>query len=215
MYGSDDIPKIHAIHSNETETESESFINKPEWCPNSEKEISQALWINAISKDLETVAAFDPRPHGTRSVPEKPKWFYCHASSKWVDINPHLPEVIAEQPPEELPAFQAVHWEDNHLGVDLRPHLHDKKLDKFFLVDSGSQCTAVPPDPGDQPSGEFLKAVNGSKIKCFGHKVIEVKIGRKTYHYKAIKADIEQAVLGWDFMRAHKLDIVWNDFGDI
>ena len=86
MYGNDKLPKIHAIHSNEAECESESVINKPEWCPKSEKEISQTLWVNAISRDLEEVAAIDPRPHGSRSAPEKPKWFYCHASQKWVDL---------------------------------------------------------------------------------------------------------------------------------
>ena len=171
--------------------------------------------MNALSLELAGVAALDPRPDGTRCPPEKPKWFYCHSVNKWVDMNPHPPEVVARQPPSELPAFQAVHWEDNHLGVDLRPHVYDEKMGKFLLVDSGSQCTAFPPDPGDKPvEGSFLRAVNGSKINCYGFKKIFVKIGRKQYEFKAIKADVEHPVLGWDFMRAHKLGIIWNEFGD-
>ena len=70
-------------------------------------------------------------------------------------------------PPESLPAFQAVMWEPNHLGVDMRPHIYDKVTKKWNLVDSGSMVTAFPPEPGDQPVEDmFLKAVNGSKIRC-------------------------------------------------
>ena len=60
-----------------------------------------------------------------------------------------------------------------------------------------------------------LRAVNGSKIECFGHKEVMIKIGRKEYKFKAIKANVKTPVLGWDFMRKHKLNLIWNDFGDI
>ena len=51
-------------------------------------------------------------------------------------------------PPEELPAFQAVNHERGRQGVDFRPHLYDPGFKKLLLCDSGSQITAVPPDPG-------------------------------------------------------------------
>ena len=123
---------------------------------------------------------------------------------------------MAEDPPESLPAFQAVHWQMGKLGVDLRPHVFDKTLNKWLLLDSGSQCTAFPPDPGDKEDPKlFLRAVNGTRIKCFGYKNIEVKIGRKMYPFLAIKADVETPVLGWDFVKHHKLDLVWNNWGDL
>ena len=127
------------------------------------------------------------------------------------------PEIAAQTqaPPEELPAFQAVHWPEAHLGVDLRPHVWDATLKAWLLIDSGSQCTAWPPDPGDIPEeGKFLRAVNGSKIRTYGNKEVFVRIGRKSYKFEAIKADVETPVLGWDFVRRHRLDLVWNDFGD-
>ena len=73
-----------------------------------------------------------------------------------------------------------------------------------------------PPEPGDVPvPGKFLKAVNGSKIKCYGQKMFEIRIGRKTYGFKAIKADVDAPVLGWDFIKFHKLNFIWNDEGEI
>ena len=56
--------------------------------------------------------------------------------------------------------------------------------------------------------------MNGSKIKCYGHKEICIKIGRKEYRYQAIKADVDHPVLGWDFVRKHRLNLVWNEYGD-
>ena len=125
------------------------------------------------------------------------------------------PEIAAQsESPEELPGFQAVHW-NGRKGVDLRPHVWDGIMKVWMLLDSGSQVTAFPPDPGDQAvPGQFLRAVNGSKIKCYGQKKIEIRIGRKTYGFNAIKADVESPVLGWDFVRAHRLELAWNDFGD-
>ena len=119
-------------------------------------------------------------------------------------------------PPDELPAFKAVNWQRGHLGVDIRPHLHDTVLDKMLLCDSGSQVTAVPPDPGDQVvQGQVLRAVNGSKIECYGYKDISIQIGRKSYPFKAIKANVDSIVLGWDFFRKHRLNLIWNDWGDM
>ena len=91
------------------------------------------------------------------------------------------------KPPDELPAYKAIHWRKGHKGVDLRPHLFDPDANQFLLCDSGSQVTAYPPEPGDKVvPGQYLKAVNGSKIECFGYKDIVVKIGRKEYKYRAI-----------------------------
>ena len=60
----------------------------------------------------------------------------------------------------------------------------------------------------------LLKAVNNTKMKCFGFKDINIQIGRKSYRFKAIKSEVDSPVLGWDFMRKHKLGLDRNKFGD-
>ena len=64
---------------------------------------------------------------------------------------------------------------------DLRPHYFDPVMKETLLVDSGSQVTAVPPDPGDvEDKAVRLKAVNGTVIKTFGFKKISLKISLRT-----------------------------------
>ena len=76
--------------------------------------------------------------------------------------------------------------------------------------------TAFPPDPGDvEDKSVSLKAVNGTKIKTFGYKQITIKINRKPYSFRAIKAQVDKPVIGWDFMKHHKLDLRWGEWGDL
>ena len=68
--------------------------------------------------------------------------------------------------------------------------------------------SAFSPDPGDLPvKNQFLKAANGSRMACYGYKDILIKIGRKPYPFKIIKAQVESPIIGWDFMKHHKLDL--------
>ena len=111
-----------------------------------------------------------------------------------------------------LSAVEAL--DQDNSKFDFRPHLQDP-VHGDMLVDSGSMCTAFPPDPGDQEvPGASLKAVNNTRIKFFGFKDVEIKINRKTYKFRAVKAEVDSPVLGWDFMRCHRLDVVWNEYGD-
>ena len=147
--------------------------------------------------------------------PPETKKYYCHKTKQWKEICRDFVPVV-DTPPDKLPAFQAVLWQPGHAGVDLRPHIYDKVLKKWILIDSGSQITAFPPEPGDQVQpGKFLRAVNGTRIKCYGTRDVTIKIGRKPYHFKAVIADVENPVVGWDFVKHHRIDFVWNDFGDI
>ena len=82
-------------------------------------------------------------------------------------------------------------------GEDQRPHLWDTGMQQHLLVDSGSAVTAWPPDPGDVPDpSRSLRAVNGSRLKCYGKKEIVVKLGRKQLKFEAIKADVSSPILG-------------------
>ena len=112
--------------------------------------------------EFENVLSFDD---------SETEWCPKEVAGITIDNTSSEPEVAAQAgAPDELPAFQAVDW-NGQFGVDLRPHVWDSALKEWLLLDSGSQCTAFPPDPGDQPiPGRFLRAVNGSRIKCYGQK---------------------------------------------
>ena len=173
--------KIQEISSLEIQSLPESEFS---YCNGWSRAYRQTAWSAAVTKELDRVASYDPRP--------------------------------CPSPPESLPAFQAVEWEVGALGVDIRPHVYDPVLQQWLLCDSGSQISAFPPDPGDKEDNTmFLKAVNGTKIKCFGQKDVYIKIGRKNYPFKVIKAEVKNPVIGWDFFKFHKLDFRWNEFGDI
>ena len=98
---------------------------------------------------------------------------------------------------------------------DMRPHLLDKNTNSYVLLDSGAAVSAYPPDPGDKVDPSVvLKAVNGTKLKCYGYKDVDIKIGRKTYAIQVVKTDVSSPVLGWNFTRKHRLTMDWSEFGD-
>ena len=202
----EEFQKIHSILS-ENEIES----SEAEWSHLSQV---QGSWSSRVEAELASVATFDPRPHGSQSVINKQ--YYNSKTKLWQDYGVQDYQAVVDPPPQELEAGKAIFWTKGSGGVDMRPHVWDPGLKEFLLCDSGSQITACKPDPGDKPvPGFFLKAVNGSKIECYGYKNLDIKIGRKTYPFRAIKANIASNIIGWDFIRHHKLDFVWNDFGDI
>ena len=97
-------------------------------------------------------------------------------SENWSGLSDECPvQAEIRKPPDKLPAFQALHWQPGHQGVDMRPHVFDKVLNKWCLVDSGSMCTAFPPESSDKPvPGSYLRAVNGSRIQCYGRRKVEM-----------------------------------------
>ena len=111
----------------------------------------------------------------------------------------------SESPPEGW--FSAIEAMDqNGQSWDMRPHLYDRVTKSQLLLDSGAQVTAYPPEPGDTVDSSItLKAVNGTKLKCFGYKDVEVQINRKTYNIRAIKTEVKNPILGWNFVRKHRL----------
>ena len=75
--------------------------------------------------------------------------------------------------------------------TDLRPFLKDAVTGKEYLFDTGSQVTAIPPQAGDVPDPSIqLDAVNGTSLRTYGTKEIQIKVGRHTYSYVALKADV-------------------------
>ena len=214
----DKLPEIHVIGNNEIEMESESLFTEAEWShEGQENKTVQDVWVNALSVELEKIAAVDPRPVGQARRSSPVKQVFGQSGWKSVDagFGAETLSGVRSEVPETLPALSAMDWEDSHLGVDFRPHLYDKTMKRNLLVDSGSQVCALPPDPGDKAAGGvFLKAANGSKIKCYGKTKFSIRIGRKAYEFVAYKADVDTPILGWDFMKFHRLELVWDDDGN-
>ena len=81
------------------------------------------------------------------------------------------------------------------------------------LLDTGSQISITCKGPEDKIDHSLkLVAVNGSKIDTFGIKTIEVKIGRKAYPIPAVVCDIQQDILGMDFIKKFRLNFEWDEF---
>ena len=165
--------------------------------------------IQAISSNEITESDYTEWSH---SFLQQKQTFAIRTDEAWTHDIPVEPP---DPPPESLSAAEALDWPVGKAGVDFRPHLYQKEVG-YVLCDSGSQVSAYPPEPGDQPvKNRFLKAANGTKIQCYGVKEVVIKLNRKQIKFNVIKADVESPILGWDFFRQKKIDFRWNDFGDI
>ena len=92
----------------------------------------------------------------------------------------------------------------------------DGNTNSLTLLDSGSQITVVKADPNDVLDSSInLESVGGDSLPCYGRTTISIKIGRKQYHMPAVKARVKETILGWDFIKRHRLDFVWTEFGDV
>ena len=130
--------------------------------------------------------------------------------SSIASLNPLLPDLVIG---EEISAAEAALHRDGFRGVDCRPKVFDGISKSWKLCDSGSMVTVIKKGPNDKPDPtRFLKAVNGSKIECYGQKEVEIRLNRKSYVIKAVIADVSQDILGWDFLSKYKLNWQWTEF---
>ena len=194
--------------------ESNESVNNVRWSPN--KNDIQTSWSASVASVIESIAAYDPRPQGLFVKPE-PKSYWNHKNQTWSEISGvEVLDPVVMPPPDEVSAADAIGWDVGRQGVDMRPHLFDTSRNEFLLVDSGSQVCTFPPEPGDTVDTTMsLRAVNGAVIQCYGRKVMNVKIGRKSYEVEVIKSDVKTPILGWNFIKRHRLNFEWNTWGDI
>ena len=100
---------------------------------------------------------------------------------------------------------------------DIRPKLYDPSSRRWMLVDTGAAVSVWP--RADYPQSNFdpslaLEAVNKTRIPTFGKMDRQVKMGRKAFKQEFILANVSMPVLGWDFIKAYKLSMVWTDDGE-
>ena len=110
-------------------------------------------------------------------------------------------------------AVDALDWKIGQRGCDVRPRLIDKSTGLSRLLDTGSQISVTRKVPGDKVDDSFkLIAVNGPKITTYGVREIEVKLGRKKYSIPAIICNVNQEILGMDFIHKFNLNFEWDEF---
>ena len=74
---------------------------------------------------------------------------------------------------EVVPTVDAVGWSRGQRNCDIRPRLKDESTGTFRLIDSGSMITAAMRGPDDKVDDSVrLVAVNGSRIRTYGTKII-------------------------------------------
>merc|ERR1712051_1105843 len=83
-------------------------------------------------------------------------------------------------------------------------HIKDSISGAQFLVDTGAEVSVIPPTADDRsrPSRMNLIAANGSRIKSFGTRQRPIKINNHQYDWKFHVADVQQSILGADFLQA-------------
>ena len=86
-------------------------------------------------------------------------------------------------------------------------HVFDSNTSKYFLVDTGSELSILPPDlaKATRPNHQPLIAANGSPIKTFGPRQIQLQLGLQKYSWRFIVAEVTQPIIGGDFLRSHSL----------
>ena len=86
-------------------------------------------------------------------------------------------------------------------------HVFDNNSNRYFLVDTGSSLSIVPPNRSDrsQRGNQHLVAANGTPIKSFGTRRMVLMLGHQKYSWNFIVADVTQPIIGGDFLRSHSL----------
>ena len=60
-----------------------------------------------------------------------------------------------------------------------------------------------------------LQAVNKTQFSTYGKQDIVVRINSKAYTHSVLVADVEQPILGFDFIWRYKISILWNIKGEL
>ena len=74
-------------------------------------------------------------------------------------------------------------------------------------MDTGSALSILPPGlaKATRPNHQPLIAANGTPIKSFGTRQIELQLGLQKYSWRFIIAEVTQPIIGGDFLRSHSL----------
>ena len=91
-------------------------------------------------------------------------------------------------------------------------HIKDPLTHHRFLVDTGAEVSVLPATSADRRHPPLpdrsLSAVNGSSIATYGTRSLTVSLGlRRRFCWIFVVADVQQAILGADFLHFHRLNV--------
>ena len=91
-------------------------------------------------------------------------------------------------------------------------HIKDPLTHHRFLVDTGAEVSVLPATSADRRHPPLpdrsLSAVNGSSIATYGTRSLTVSLGlRRRFRWIFVVADVQQAILGADFLHFHRLNV--------
>ena len=87
-------------------------------------------------------------------------------------------------------------------------YLLEKTSNSRFLVDSGAEVSLCPPTPAERAGkrhGPSLKAANGSPIRSYGTRSVNLCFRDRRFTWTFVVADVPTGILGADFLRHHAL----------
>ena len=103
-------------------------------------------------------------------------------------------------------------WEKINLnsfsaGIETSPlkYLTDTLTDHRFLVDTGATISLFPHKSKNKPSSLQLTAANGQPISSWGDRWIPLQFGNRRFEWSFQLADVDQPLLGADFLKAFNL----------
>ncbi len=77
--------------------------------------------------------------------------------------------------------------------------IHERNSDKRFMIDSGADVSAIPPNLADRQrlnSGFTLQAVNRTRVKTYGQRMLKLDLGpRCSFLDVFIVANVPQLII--------------------
>lgn len=105
---------------------------------------------------------------------------------------------------KKLVSCSPVSAQVNETSQSRRLLIIDRSNNIKYLVDTGSDVSIVPARNAElryRPTGIQLHAANGSSIKVFGSRYIDVNLGlRRKFSWNFLIANVGTAILGADFL---------------
>ena len=86
-------------------------------------------------------------------------------------------------------------------------HMLDKSSGITFLIDTGAEVSIVLPTKIEfqRPPNRTLIAANGTPIRSYGTRQMELKLNQSTFTWRFQVAEAHIHIVGADFLRAHNL----------
>ena len=87
-------------------------------------------------------------------------------------------------------------------------YLLDNSSNTRFLVDSGEEVSLIPPSLAERKGngqGPSLVAANGSSIRSFGSRRLQLQFKGRVLSWTFVVADVPGGIIGADFLRHHSL----------